>query len=84
MAQDCRHKTTSFSFGDFAAVIIAVSILTLMAILYTPQAALYKPLPHLTSPLTPFHLPVYDRCQIISPGPSFQQSCKEGNPPYSQ
>ncbi len=36
MAQDFRQKHTTFSFWDFATVVIALSILTLMAILYTP------------------------------------------------
>jgi len=35
MAQDFRQNNKTFSFVDFAFVVIVLSLLTLMAILYT-------------------------------------------------
>ncbi len=43
MAQDSRQNKTSFSLVDFAFVVMVLSLLTLMAILYTPPSGVLSP-----------------------------------------
>ncbi|NQV34209.1 MAG: hypothetical protein HQ515_16060 [Phycisphaeraceae bacterium] len=43
MAQDSRQNNTKFTFVDLAIVIIVLSILTLMAILYTLPCGTLSP-----------------------------------------